>query len=154
GLENAGCIPGGAMNGSGAIIDPHYKTPYAIHASADMQHAFNEHWTVSADWTHQNGVHAYRAYSYTGGTNLFTPLLSRADPEQANFVPNLDVFKADNRSTYDGLSIRLQGNTRPANLVANYTLATAKTWGCVLGELFDYVNGVCDPLRPFAPGDY
>ena len=38
--------------------------------------------------------------------------------------------------------------------MANYTLATAQTWGCVLGELFDYVNGVCDPLHPFAPGDY
>jgi hypothetical protein len=24
----------------------------------------------------------------------------------------------------------------------------------LLGELFDYVNGVCDPLHPFAPGDY
>jgi hypothetical protein len=24
----------------------------------------------------------------------------------------------------------------------------------VLGELFDYVNGVCDPLHAFAPGDY
>jgi hypothetical protein len=24
----------------------------------------------------------------------------------------------------------------------------------VLGELFDYVNGVCDPLNPFRPGDY
>jgi hypothetical protein len=26
--------------------------------------------------------------------------------------------------------------------------------GCVLGELFDYVNGVCNPLQPFAAGDY
>jgi len=39
-------------------------------------------------------------------------------------------------------------------LVANYTFSKAQTWGCVLGELFDYVNGVCDPLHPFAPGDY
>jgi len=38
--------------------------------------------------------------------------------------------------------------------VANYTLSKAQTWGCVLGELFDYVNGVCDPLNPFRPGDY
>ena len=38
--------------------------------------------------------------------------------------------------------------------MANYTLAKAQTWGCVLGELFDYVNGVCDPLHPFGPGDY
>ena len=49
----------------------------------------------------------------------------------------------------------LQGNvSRRFNLIAHYTLSSAKTWGCVLGELFDYVNGVCDPLNPFAPGDY
>ena len=36
----------------------------------------------------------------------------------------------------------------------NYTLASAKTWGCVIGELFDYVNGVCNPLHAFAQGDY
>ena len=42
----------------------------------------------------------------------------------------------------------------PLSLIANYTLSKAQTWGCVLGELFDYVNGVCDPLNPFAPGDY
>jgi hypothetical protein len=40
------------------------------------------------------------------------------------------------------------------NLVANYTFSKAQTWGCVLGELFDYVNGVCNPLNPFGPGDY
>src|SRR5208282_2605542 len=40
------------------------------------------------------------------------------------------------------------------NLVANYTLSKAQTWGCLLGELFDYVNGVCDPHNPFARGDY
>jgi hypothetical protein len=39
-------------------------------------------------------------------------------------------------------------------LIANYTLSRASTWGCVLGELFDYVNGVCNPLNPFGPGDY
>ena len=51
--------------------------------------------------------------------------------------------------------IHLQGTvTRRFNLIANYTLASAKTWGCVLGELFDYVNGVCDPLHAFASGDY
>jgi hypothetical protein len=49
----------------------------------------------------------------------------------------------------------LQGNvSRRFNLIANYTLSKAETWGCVLGELFDYVNGVCDPLNAFAKGDY
>ena len=48
-----------------------------------------------------------------------------------------------------------QGNVnRRFNLIAHYTLSSAKTWGCLLGELFDYVNGVCDPLNPFGPGDY
>jgi len=39
-------------------------------------------------------------------------------------------------------------------MIANYTFSKAQTWGCVLGELFDYVNGVCDPLNAFGPGDY
>jgi hypothetical protein len=51
--------------------------------------------------------------------------------------------------------LRVQGNVaKRFDLTAHYTLSSAKTWGCALGELFDYVNGVCDPLNPFAPGDY
>jgi hypothetical protein len=49
----------------------------------------------------------------------------------------------------------VQGNvSRRAHFTAHYTLARANTWGCVLGELFDYVNGVCNPQNAFAPGDY
>ena len=144
---DAGCIPGGA---SGAIIDPHYKTPYALHATAGVQHAFNARWTASADYTHEEGNHAYRAYPYTAGTSLFA-----ANPADQADVPNIEVFKSDNRSSYNALMLHLQGNvSRRFNLVANYTLSRAQTWGCVLGELFDYVNGVCDPLNPFRPGDY
>ena len=48
--------------------------------------------------------------------------------------------------------MHLQGNvSRRFNLIANYTLASAKTWGCVLGELFDYVNGVCNPPESVCP---
>ena len=142
-----GCIPGG---GSGAIIDPHYKTPYAIHATAGVQHALNAHWTVSADFTHEEGNHAYRAYKYTAGSSLFS-----ADPANQADVPNIADFKSDNRSSYNALMLHVQGNvSNRFNLVANYTLSKAQTWGCVLGELFDYVNGVCDPLNAFRPGDY
>jgi hypothetical protein len=154
GPENSGCLPGANEGGQGAIIDPHYRTPYALHASAGVQHAFSEHWMLGTDWTHQTGMHAYRAYPFAGGTNLFTPQLPVTDPAQGDFVPNVDVYKTDNRSSYDALSIHLQGNARRGNLIANYTLATAKTWGCTVGELFDYVNGVCDPLNAFARGDY
>jgi hypothetical protein len=116
-----------------SYIDPRYKTPYAIHVTGGVQHAFNEHWTVSADYTHEQGNHGYRGY----GFNEFT------------------LFKSDNRSTYDALMLRVQGNvSNRFNLTAHYTLAKAQTWGCVLGELFDYVNGVCDPNNAFAPGDY
>ena len=73
--ENAGCIPGDAFGGVGNLIDGHYKTPYAIHTSGGVQHAFNQHWTLAADYTHEEGNHGYRAYSFTGGTNLFTPLI-------------------------------------------------------------------------------
>jgi hypothetical protein len=116
-----------------SLIDPNYKTPYAIHVTGGVQHAINEDWTASADYTHEQGNHGYRAYPYAAAT----------------------VFRSDNRSSYNALMLRLQGNvSKRFNLVAHYTLAKAQTWGCVLGELWDYVNGVCDPTNAFAPGDY
>jgi hypothetical protein len=155
GSENAGCIPGDAFGGAGNLIDPNYRTPYAIHATGGVQHAFNANWMMSADYTHEQGNHAYRGYSYTGGTNLFTPLLAPDDPNQANVVPDINDFHSDNRSSYNSLMLHLQGNvSHRLNLIANYTLSKAQTWGCVLGELFDYVNGVCNPLDAFGPGDY
>jgi len=153
------CVPGDASGGSANLIDSHYRTPYAIHISAGAQHAFSASWSLSADFIHEQGNHGYRAYSYTGGTNLFTPQLpstTQADQNaQAAVVPDVNVFHSDNRSSYNGLLVHLQGDmTRRFNLIANYTFSKAQTWGCVLGELFDYVNGVCDPLNAFAPGDY
>ena len=152
---NNGCVPGSSSNGHANLIDPAYRTPYAIQASGGLEHSFGNGWAASADYTHEEGNHAYRAYSYTGGTNLFTPLLSVSDPAQATVVPNVTVFHSDNRSSYNALMLHLQGNlTGRFNLIANYTFSKAQTWGCVLGEIFDYVNGVCDPLHPFASGDY
>jgi outer membrane receptor protein involved in Fe transport len=137
---DSGCLPPGS---AGALIDPRYRTPYAIHTTAGVEHAFNAQWLVSADYTHEQGNHGYRRYDYTSTVNL---------PADA---PNIALFKSDNRSSYNGLSLHLQGNvSRHFNLIANYTLSKAQTWGCVLGELFDYVNGVCNPLDPFAKGDY
>jgi len=154
-----GCVAGDAAGGVGNLIDGHYKTPYAIHITGGMQHALNEHWMFSADYTHEQGNHGYRGYSFTGGTNLFTPLISSSDPnyadDQASVVPDLNLFKSDNRSSYNALMLHAQGNvTHHFDLIANYTLSRAETWGCLLGELFDYVNGVCDPLNPFGAGDY
>jgi hypothetical protein len=126
-------VNGGIDNSPPAYIDPGYRTPYAIHITGGVQHAFNQNWTLSADYTHEQGNHGYRAYAF----------------------PEFNLYKSDNRSSYNALMLHLQGNVSGRfNLVANYTLSKAQTWGCVLGELFDYVNGVCDPLNPFGPGDY
>jgi hypothetical protein len=149
------CLPGAANGGLGSLIDPAYKTPYAFHASAGVEHAFNSKWMMSADWTHEEGVHGYRRYLYQAGYTLFSPLFSSDVATQQANVPDINVFRTDNRSRYDGMSIHLQGNiSKRLNVIANYTLSSAETWGCVLGELFDYVNGVCDPLHAFAKGDY
>ena len=153
---DVGCLPGAALGGTGALIDPNYKTPYALHASVGFEHAFNPSWTVGVSWVHEQGVHGYRNYQYVPGSTLFTPLFAAADTaHQMQFVPAVSVAHSDNRSSYDALLVHVQGNVaRRFNLIANYSLASAKTWGCILGELFDYVNGVCNPLRPFGPGDY
>jgi len=123
-----------------SLIDPNYKTPYAIHVTGGVQHAFNQHWLMSADYTHEQGNHGYRAFPY----------------------PSATVFESDNRSSYNALMLHLQGNTRRFNLTANYQFSKAQTWGCLLGELFDYVDGVCTlqsgpqagQLDAFGPGDY
>jgi hypothetical protein len=121
-----------------SIIDPNYHTPYAIHATGGVQHAFNANWTLSTDFTLETGMHGYREYTFPN----------------AEFG-SLNVFRSDNRSSYKALKVHLQGNVaKRFSLVANYTLSSAKTWGCVLGELFDYVNRVCNPFDAFAPGDY
>src|SRR5208282_2356929 len=135
--SDPGCVPAGA---AASLIDPNYKTPYAIHITGGVQHAFNEHWLVSADYTHEQGNHGYRAFPY----------------------PTANVFASDNRSSYNGLMLHAQGNMRRFSLVANYQLSKAQTWGCLLGELFDYVDGVCTAqsgpnqghLDAFGPGDY
>jgi hypothetical protein len=157
-LTGAGCLQGGA-GAAGNLIDSNYRTPYNIHATGGVQHAFNRNWTVSADFTHEEGNHGYRGYSFTSDANLFTPLIPTSDPnydlDQQSVVPNLNLFKSDNRSSYNALMLVAQGNVnRRFNVIAHYTLSRAKTWGCLLGELFDYVNGVCDPLNPFGSGDY
>ncbi len=128
---NAGSLKNGPVTSS--LIDPNYHTPYALQATAGMQHALNANWMISADYTRETGMHAYRRYDY----------------------PQAAVFRTDNRSAYDGMSLRIQGNvSHRVNITAHYTLSSAKTWGCVLGELFDYVNGVCNPFHAFASGDY
>jgi hypothetical protein len=169
-LAGSGCLTGGAAGGAvGNLIGSNYKTPYAIHTTAGIQHAFNQKWLVSADYVHEQGNHGYRAFPYngafpvTGTLNLLTPLIPATDTtDQANVVPNVNVFESDNRSSYNGLMLHLQGNpNKRVSLIANYTFSKAQTWGCLLGELFDYVDGVCPQQPPnppllnaFGPGDY
>jgi hypothetical protein len=152
---DSGCLPGASAGGMGAVIDPNYKTPYALHVSAGMEHAFNEHWMLAVDFTHEDGRNAYRAYQYKAGYTLTSPLFASDQGTQMDNVPDITVFRTDNRSRYDALTLHVQGNSlKRFNLIANYTLSRAYTFGCVLGELFDYVNGVCNPLNAFASGDY
>jgi hypothetical protein len=161
-LTGPGCLQGGAGS-TGNLLGSNYKTPYAIHITGGAQHAFNRRWLASADFTHEQGNHGYRAFPYTSGLDLFTPLISPADPgyaaDQASVLPNVNVFQSDNRSSYNALMLHAQANARSFNLVANYQFSKAQTWGCLLGELFDYVDGVCrNPntglLDAFGPGDY
>jgi hypothetical protein len=159
-LIGAGCLPAGV---TGNLVGSPYKTPYAIHTTGGIQHQFNDHWLMSADYVHEQGNHGYRGFPYTGGVNLLSPA-----PGANAVVPNVNVFQSDNRSSYNGLMLHLQGNMHRFDMVANYQLSKAQTWGCLLGELFDYVDGVCpnEPnpngtptpitglLNAFGQGDY
>jgi hypothetical protein len=168
-LSGPGCLLGGA-GATGNLVGSNYKTPYAIHITGGVQHAFNQHWLASADYVHEQGNHGYRAFPYTSSATsptITSPLIPASDTaDQTAFVPNVNVFESDNRSSYNALMLHVQGNMRRFSLVANYQLSKAQTWGCVLGELFDYVDGVCQvpgapytfpnagQLNAFGPGDY
>jgi hypothetical protein len=146
-LSNPACLPSGADGGQGALIDPRYHTPYALQASAAFEHDFSEgllkNWRLSLTYEHQQGVHQYRRYEFISGFSL---------PDAS---PNLSFFRTDNRSSYNGLAVQMQHRfSNRFELTANYVLSHATTWGAVVGELFDYVNGVSNPLNPFGPGDH
>ncbi|HSC45319.1 MAG TPA: carboxypeptidase regulatory-like domain-containing protein [Candidatus Acidoferrum sp.] len=142
-VANPGCLPSGEDGGQGAVIDPRYHTPYALQASAAVEHDFAKDWRLSVTYEHQQGNHQYRRYEYIAGFSL---------PADS---PNISLFRGDNRSSYNGLAVQLQHRfSNRFELTANYVLASATTWGAVVGELFDYVNGVSNPLNAFGPGDH
>jgi hypothetical protein len=142
-LANPACLPGGADGGQGALIDPRYHSPYALQASAAFEHDFAKNWRLSLTYEHQQGVHQYRRYEFISGFSL--PAAS----------PNISLFRTDNRSSYNGLAVQLQHRfSNRFELTANYVLSHATTYGAVVGELFDYVNGVSNPLNAFGPGDH
>ena len=127
---------------TGSVISPDYHSPYDFQASAGLEHQFHSAWNLSFEFEHHQGVHQYRAYQYASGFTL---------PAEA---PNINLFRTDNRSRYDGASIAIHHHGARLDLTAHYTWASAATWGAVVGELFDYVNLVSDPRNAFGPGDY
>jgi len=136
-------VNGGPYGMQGALIDPRYQTPYALQTSAAVEHRFGESWLINVQFEHQEGNHQYRRYEYVAGFTL---------PPDA---PNVSLFKTDNRSSYNGVAFQIEHRfTKRFELNAYYTLSSATTWGAVLGELFDYVNGVSNVNNPFGPGDH
>lgn len=162
-----GCLSGFSNGGQGFIAAPGYKTPYALTGSLGVEHDFRRGWHMDIHYQHTTGMHAYRNYQYAAGYTICSPLFAgytgnpgapcSTNPvdmaiQQAN-VPNIAVFRSDNRSDYDGIAFLVSRRARWYEFTASYTLAKATTWGAVLGELFDYVNQVSNPLNPFGPGD-
>src|SRR6266481_5512477 len=134
----------------GAIIDPKYRSPYAIQAGAGIEHAFAKTWRLNINYEHQQGVHQYRRYEYVAEDPVLVP--NATLPATA---PNVSVFRTDNRSRYDGVSFAVNRSLSSRfEMTAHYTLAKATTWGANVGELFDYVNGVTSVTNPFGPGDH
>jgi hypothetical protein len=132
-----------APDEQGAVIDPDYRTPYAMQTSVGVERVLSPTWRLNIHYEHQQGVHQYRRYEYVSDFTL---------PPTA---PSISLFRTDNRSRYDGVAFQVQHSfSKHFELSAHYTLSSAATWGATVGELADYVNGVSDVRRPFGPGDY
>ena len=144
-----------ANGGAGALIDPGLQD--ALCAARQRRRRARIQFALDGErrLDPRGGRARLSALSIPGRLYaVLAAVFRKTSTPNSRMSPTLSVFRADNRSSYDALSVHLQGNVSRFNLVANYTLSSAKTWGCVLGELFDYVNGVCNPLHAFAPGDY
>jgi len=136
-------VNGGPYSAQGAVIDPNYRTPYTLQTSAAVEHRFGNSWLMNVQFEHQEGNHQYQRYEYVAGFTL---------PADA---PNVSVFRSGNRSSYNGLAFQIQHSfSKRFELNAHYTLSSATTYGAVLGELFDYVNGVSNVNNAFGPGDH
>jgi len=170
-IGDLGCIPGSMGDPAdiqGSIIAPGYKTPYTLEWNAGIEHEFSGRWHIDIHYEHSTGDHQFRNYQYAAGYTICSPLLpgysgNPADPcagisaadqviQQAS-VPNISIYRSDNRSNYNGVSFLLSHSSKWYEFTAHYTLSKATTWGAVLGELDDYVNLVSNPLDPFGPGD-
>ncbi len=64
----AGCVAGDASGGTANLIDPGYRTPYAIHVSVGVQHNFNANWSMTGDFIHE------------GETTAIAPTATQAGP--------------------------------------------------------------------------
>jgi hypothetical protein len=134
----------------GAVIDPHYHSPYALQASAGLERALTKTWRMIVNYEHQQGVHQYRRYEYVAQDPVLAP-----NGTLPGTAPDISAFRTDNRSRYDALSLAMNHSlSKRFELTAHYTLAKATTWGANVGELFDYVNGVTSVTNPFGPGDH
>jgi hypothetical protein len=104
-----GCLPGAANGGAGALIDPAYKTPYAL-ARIGGRGA-----RLQCEVDDERGLDARRrrarlpALRISGGLHAVSPLFASDMATQEANVPNITVFRTDNRSRYDGMSVHLQG---------------------------------------------
>lgn len=105
--SDAGCLQGADAGGAGALIDPNYKTPCALQVTAGVEHAFNRDWTLSTDFTHEEGNHAYRRYDYMAGYSLFSPQAAHDVAAQRALVPDISDFRTDNRSRFNGVQTTL-----------------------------------------------
>jgi len=144
-LANPACLPGGADGGQGALIDPNYHTPYALQASAAFEHDFQQ-WPGQKIGDSLQLTSTSKASINIAATNLFQDFPMPADS------PNISLFRTDNRSSYNGLAVQLQHRfSNRFELTANYVLSHAPPGARVVGELFDYVNGVSTRSMPSDP---
>ena len=103
---------------------------------------------VSADCTHEEGVHSYAAINTrraTRSSRRYSRVTSNQHRSSRPYRLPLRQSLALRRPFDSPAGQRDAPHQSDRELHSR----SAKTWGCVLGELFDYVDGVCNPLHAF-----
>jgi len=112
-----------------SIIDPN------THAVCNSSHHRHPHASMPIGCQRQ-----------TDTRDWYARLPSAMIPQRPYFVPK--SFEATN-----ALALHLQGRAREREMLAKLYAVIAKTWGCEIGELFDYCPTGLRPLQCFCPGE-
>jgi len=137
------------LGATGQILDSNFTDPRSHVAHVGYAHELANNTSVSVDFTHSMGRNEFRTLNINpivNGTRVLAPAFARVFGTP-NYLNNVNIFWAGNKSQYDAMTIKLQRRLSRVTLQTHYTLARAYAYGGVSMAR----GGAPAPQDAFAP---